>query len=185
MKLENIEEKVEIPEGVSLEISGKTVKLSGEKGSLERNFRFPLIEFSKKEDNGKTYFSVFVKKYTKREKKIFGTIKAHIKNMIKGVTEGHTYKMKICSGHFPMNVSFKDNELIVKNFFGEKTPRTLKISPDVSLNLSGDIITLSGINKELLGQTASMIEKLTSRSGFDKRRFQDGIYIIEKDGKKI
>jgi len=47
--------------------------------------------------------------------------------MIRGVTEGYTYKLKICSGHFPMNVSLKGDVLEIKNFIGESVPRKLKI----------------------------------------------------------
>src|SRR3989338_7492674 len=42
---------------------------------------------------------------TKEDKKIMGSIVAHIKNMINGSQRDHTYTLKICSGHFPMNVS--------------------------------------------------------------------------------
>jgi large subunit ribosomal protein L6 len=44
---------------------------------------------------------------------------------------------------------------------------------------------VEGIDKELTSQTAALIEKLTRRPGFDKRIFQDGIFMIEKDGKPL
>ena len=48
-----------------------------------------------------------------------GTIRAHINNMIKGVTEGFTYKLKIRYAHFPMKVYVKGDEVI----FSEVSPR--------------------------------------------------------------
>ena len=47
------------------------------------------------------------------------------------------------------------------------------------------IIEVEGTDKELTSQQAASIEQLTRRPGYDKRVFQDGIYIIEKDGKRI
>jgi large subunit ribosomal protein L6 len=105
--------------------------------------------------------------------------------MIKGVQEGFTYKLKICSGHFPMSVALKGNTFEIKNFIGEKVPRTLKIKQGADVKIEGDQITVHATDKELAGTTAGAIEKLTRRPGFDKRIFQDGIYITEKDGKKL
>ena len=84
-----------------------------------------------------------------------------------------------------MNVSLKGDVLEIKNFIGEKVPRTLKIRPGASVKINGDEIVVEAINKEIAGQTAGSIEKLTKRPGFDKRIFQDGIYIVEKDGKRL
>ena len=79
---------------------------------------------------------------------IYGTFKAHIKNMIKGITEGHIYKLKVCSGHFPMNVSVNKDKLIVNNFLGEKTPRELNLKEGVAVKLEGDIILVAGKGHE-------------------------------------
>ena len=129
--------------------------------------------------------TISYEKTGKKQKTQLFTTRAHIKNMIKGVQEGYTYKLKICSGHFPMNVSLKGNKIEIKNFIGEKVPRTLILKDGAKVEIKGDIIDVSGINKEIVGQTAASIEKLTKRPGFDKRIFQDGIYIIEKPDKKI
>ena len=53
------------------------------------------------------------------------------------------------------------------------------------MKINAPEIVVEGINKELTSQTAASIEQMTRRPGFDKRIFQDGIYITEKDGKKI
>jgi len=125
-------------------------------------------------------------KSSKREKKLVNTFVAHLKNMFRGVTYGHIYKLKICSGHFPMSVAVKDNLFEVKNFIGETIPRQLEFdSKNVSVKIEGTEIIVEGVDKELTGQTAASIEKLTKRLGFDNRIFQDGIYLIEKDGKPI
>ena len=84
-----------------------------------------------------------------------------------------------------MNVSLNNDELQIKNFFGEKIPRILKIKEGADVKVEGEIITIESMDKEKAGQIAADIETLTKRSGFDRRIFQDGIYIIEKAGKEV
>ena len=114
-----------------------------------------------------------------------GTAKAHIKNMIKGVTEGHVYKMKICSGHFPMTVTVTGQELLIKNFFGEKFPRRIKFDNSVKVKVDGQEVVIESPNKDAASHCAAAIEQITKRSNFDRRVFMDGIYITHKDGKEL
>jgi large subunit ribosomal protein L6 len=104
---------------------------------------------------------------------------------MKGVTEGYTYKLRIVYSHFPMKVSTKGPEFTVDNFLGEKYPRKTKVLPGVKVEIKGNEVTVTGIDKELVGQTAANIEQLTRIKNFDLRVFQDGIYIIEKDSKPV
>ncbi|HLC99276.1 MAG TPA: 50S ribosomal protein L6, partial [Candidatus Nanoarchaeia archaeon] len=84
-----------------------------------------------------------------------------------------------------MNVSVSGNEFNVANFLGEKTPRKLKIKDGVKVKVEGEFVVVEGIRKEDAGQVAANIEILTKVKGRDRRIFQDGIYIIEKDGKQM
>lgn len=181
MSEESFKETISLPEGVSASVQDSVVAIKGTKGEVVRSFLHPRVAVSV--DNAGVSFET--KKFSKVEKKIVHTFRAHLKNMIKGAMEGHTYKLKVCSGHFPMNVSVKGQEMEVKNFIGEAVPRKLSFKDGVTVKLDGNIITVSGMNKELTGQTAASIEKLTRRNGFDRRIFQDGIYIVEKDGKSV
>ena len=181
MKVDIIEEKVELPEDVKFSYEKGMARVEGPKGSVEKRLLNPKVSIAL--DNNR--IKIFAKKATKREKKIIGSFRSHISNMIEGVQNGFVYKLKICSGHFPMSVGVKGDEFIVKNFTGERIPRVLKLKPGVDVKVEGDIVVVSSVNKELAGQTAASIEQLTRRPGYDKRIFQDGIYIIEKAGKEI
>lgn len=109
-----------------------------------------------------------------------GTIAAHIRNMIKGVTKGYTYRLKIVYAHFPMKVTVKGDTVVIENFLGERAPRYAKILPGVKVEVKGEEVIVSGIDKEKVGQTAANIELATRVRGFDIRKFQDGIYIVSK-----
>jgi len=181
MNIENFNQELEIPQGVQVKVDKGIFTVKGPKGELVRNLQSNKIEY--KVENNKIHLNI--KKASKKEKTLMYTMLAHLKNCFKGVTQGFVYKLAICSGHFPMTVAYNNNELVVKNFIGESVPRKVKLSSDVSLKIDGKTIELTGIDIEKMGITASKIEKLTSRSGFDKRRFQDGIYITEKNGKAM
>lgn len=180
MKIDLIEETVVVPEGVKVRVENKNIIVEGQKGRIERKFLSPKVQIELKDG-----IKIVAKKATKREKTIVGTYKSHIKNMIIGAESGFEYKLKICSGHFPMSVSVKNSEFIVKNFFGEKIPRVFKLKQGVDVKVQGDIILVSSVDKELAGQTAASIEQLTRRTKYDHRIFQDGIYITSKAGKEL
>ena len=141
----------------------------------------PRIEI--KENNGKIEFHA--KKITKKEKCLIGTLSGHVDNMFKGVFEEFIYMLKICSGHFPMTVAKESNFVVVKNFLGEKVPRKAKITEGVKVDIKGDEIVVSSMDKELAGQIAANIEQSTRITNRDRRKFQDGCYITVKAGKKI
>jgi len=113
------------------------------------------------------------------------TIAAHIRNMISGVKEKFTYELKICSGHFPMTVKIEGNKVIIKNFLGEKINRESKIIPGSEVEIKKEFITVKSVSKEIAGQTAANFEAATKITGRDRRVFQDGIYIINKNGKEM
>jgi large subunit ribosomal protein L6 len=175
-----IKVEIEIPEGITIEI-GELVKVKGKAGEVTKNLSNPNVKISK--DGNKIVLKAL--KSTKREQKIVNTFRAHINNMLKGANETYKYKLKICSGHFPMNVSVKGNEFIVKNFFGEKIPRVLKLNEGANVKVEGDIINVESPDKEIAGQVAASIEQLVKRTNYDTRIFQDGIWIIEKCGNEL
>jgi large subunit ribosomal protein L6 len=181
MKPDQMEYKVPMPQTVECSLVDGTITVKGAKGETKRKFVFPKIAITK-EGTDIVFRS---KKPTKREKAAIFTTEAHLKNMFKAAAEGCMYKLKICSGHFPMKVAYKNNVLEVKNFMGETVPRTLKIKPGVNVELKEPEIIVTATDLELAGQTAASIEQLTRRTNFDRRIFQDGIYITVKNGIEV
>lgn len=183
MKMDRIEERVEVGGGASAsyDLKERVLTVKGEKGELKRVLYHPAIHITV-EDGAIRFFAEHI---TLREKKRMYTFVAHAKNMVKGVTEGFTYKLKICSGHFPMSATVKDRSFEVKNFIGEKVPRVLPIKEGAEVTIDGEVVTVTGFDKEVVGQVAADIEQLTRRTGFDSRVFQDGIFITHKHEKKV
>jgi large subunit ribosomal protein L6 len=171
-----MERIVEIPNGIEVEIDNFKIKVNGPKGFLEEDFYSPLFkkDISIKKTDNKIFISTKSKR--KKVKAMLGTIEAHIKNMFKGLIEGFTVKLKIVYMHFPFTVKISGKEISINNFLGEKLPRKTKIVGDCKVEIKGDEITVTGINKDDVGQTAANLERATWIKARDRRVFQDGIF---------
>jgi len=174
-----IERTIAIPGGVSISKEGNTVKVKGPKGELSRNFADPRVIIA----IGEGEVSISCEYPRTKDKAMVGTFAAHIRNMFKGVTDGYTYTLKIVFSHFPMKVAVKDNRVEINNYLGGHDPRYADIVGGCKVKITGADVTVEGIDIEACGQTAANLEKATSRLGFDKRIFQDGIYITHKSHK--
>ncbi len=169
---------VAVPEGIDVAVKGRDVTVKGKNGAITRRLLEPRVTINV---DGKQVV-IQAHKSTKREKMYMGTIQAHITNMIKGVQEPYLYRLKVCASHFPMNVTVVGNELVVKNFLGEKVPRKIGFDADVKVKIAGDVIEVTAADIELAGRTASKFEGITFINKRDRRIFQDGIYITHKPG---
>jgi len=175
-KKSELKREAEIPQGVEVKVETGIIYMKSGKGELSKNIldKWVKIEAS----NNKIILSS--KRISKNEKRVMTSLIASIKNMLKGLSEGFKYKLKICSGHFPMSVNVEGSKLKIKNFLGEKIPREAVLLSGVKVEVKGNEISLEGSDIEKLGQTASNIEQSTRITNRDRRVFQDGIYIVEK-----
>jgi large subunit ribosomal protein L6 len=173
--------QVKIPEGAEVEIAGAMFIVKGPEGENRREFDLEKIEIKQEGD----IITVGNKNGSKKDKRRINTIAAHIKNMIDGVLKKFEYKLKVCFSHFPMTVEIKEDEILIKNFLGEKIPRKVIMPKNVEIELNKSDITLKSINKELVGQAAANFETATKIRSRDRRRFQDGIFITNKAGEEI
>jgi len=180
-KKDKIIREIGLPVDVSASVNDSLLEIKGQKGAV----KLPLKQknISVKVHSNK----IIIESHSgaKKSKKLIGSLMAHIKNMIKGSTQNHIYILKICSGHFPMNVSISNNKIVIKNFLGEKFPRVLQLKEGADVKVEGDLIYVESANKEIAGQQSADIEQLMRRPGYDTRVFQDGIYIINKDGREL
>ena len=168
--------KVKIPESVTVRIEGNLVKVTGPKGMLMREMYYPKVSLSVAERE----FTITTESGRKKILAICGTYAAHLQNMVRGVTEGYQYKMKVVYSHFPIQLKLAGDRVEVGNFLGEKRARFARIEKDVKVALGADEVTVTGIDKESVGKTAANIEHATRIRERDPRVFQDGVYIIER-----
>jgi large subunit ribosomal protein L6 len=173
-----ISETLEIPSGISCEYSKGVLQCSKDSVTLKRNLSLPRIKITVQGN------SILLEsdKANRNENKYIKTFKAHILNLFSGLNEKFSYRLEAVNVHFPMTLKLDGNTLLINNFLGEKIPRKAKIISNVHVDLKGNVITVTSHDKDAAGQTAGNIEKATRVKGYDRRVFQDGIYITQKPG---
>jgi large subunit ribosomal protein L6 len=174
-------QRVEIPEGIKVDVDGAKVIVEGKEGKNEREFKIANLTLEKKGNE----IIIGNKKASKKEKRQMNSIAAHIRNMFKGIQEKFEYRLKVCFSHFPITVEVKGNEAIIKNFLGEKTPRKAKIPAGAEMKVEKDVIIIKSHDVEIAGQAAANLETATRIAKRDRRVFQDGIFITSKAGEEI
>ena len=171
--------ELQIPDDVTADVDHLDLTVEGPNGAVTRRLWYPdvsvdvedeMVVISSDADDAKTTATV-------------GTFESHVQNMFHGVTEGWEYEMEVFYSHFPMQVNVEDGAVVIENFLGEKAPRRTTIHGDTDVSVDGEELTISGADKEAVGQTAADIEQLTKVSGKDTRVFQDGVYITQKPRK--
>lgn len=166
-------ESIKTPDGIEVSVEGMVVTVSGPKGKISRDFAHSKLKISKKD-------SEIILESPSKGKRLtaeVGTIASHIRNMFKGVTEGHVYNMKVIYAHFPITVKVAGKDVLIENFMGERSKRVAKILGNVKVTVQGDELILEGIDKEEVGQTAANIHTATHVRKLDPRVFQDGVYL--------
>jgi large subunit ribosomal protein L6 len=168
--------RVEIQEGVEVDVDGRVVTVKGEQGTLTRDFSHAPVSIRLEGDR----IEVQTRWPRKREEALVGTIKSHIQNMITGVTKGFTYKLKIVFSHFPISVKVREKTVAIENFTGERSPRLARIVGNTKVTVKGEDVIVQGIDIEDVSQTAANIQRATKVKKKDPRVFLDGIYVYER-----
>jgi len=172
-----LENLVDVPHGVEANVEGKKVTINGKRGSITKDFWHTTLNIDLQDGR----FRVWTESSRKREQAVVNTIAAHLKNMIKGVEEGFTSKLKLVYVHFPISVKVENKQVAIQNFVGERNPRYAKIVGDTEVKVQGDDIVISGIDIEAVSQTAANIQQASKIRRKDLRKFVDGVYVYVKE----
>ena len=168
---------IQIPEGVEVKIEDNLISVRGPKGELSRKIR-PEV---KVEIKGKE-IRVLPQKEINVTKAIWGLTRALIFNIIKGVTSGFEKKLEMQGIGF--NASVQEEELILNVGFSH--PVKIKVPQGLNISVEKNIITVSGIDKELVGQTAATIRKVKPAEPYKGKGIRYlGEIIKRKVGKKV
>jgi large subunit ribosomal protein L6 len=173
-------EEIEIPAGVTAEVSGAKVSVSGSKGKVERAFKLGRVRLEKA--GNKVIVSIDAPR--RKEKALYGSISGHVRNMLDGAAKGYEYKLVTFYSHFPISVAVDKGKVMIKNFLGEKAPRYADIVGDTKVEVKGQEIFVRGANVEAVGQTAANMVIATRVKRRDPRVFADGIFIATREGAK-
>lgn len=184
MKYIQTDQVLEVPEGVTVNIKSRVVKVTGPRGSLTKNLKHIDVTFNKLNKN---QVRITVHNGDRKHVAALRTVNSLISNLITGVTKGYKYKMRYVYAHFPINVNVVENDgakyIEIRNFLGDKKVRQVPVREGVSIEFSAnqkDEIVLSGNSVENVSQNAADIQQICRVRNKDIRKFLDGIYVSEK-----
>lgn len=148
---------VKIPEGVEIKIDkGNIVTVKGPKGELQQKVH-PDISVEQKDGE-----IVFVRPTEqRRHKALHGLSRALVQNMVIGVTNGYEKKLELVGVGFKADSQGNLLNLSVgySHDIAFDIPEELKVVTE-TLKGKNPTVTLSGTNKQLIGQVASKIRSL-------------------------
>lgn len=184
---------IEIPEGVEVKINGNLVVIKGPKGEQYLKVR-PEIKVEIKDytplhrppapDAGPSgkILVVAPRIETKKTKAFWGLTRSLLANKILGVIKGYKKKLVIEGLGFKANVEGENLILQV----GFTHPVKIKPSEGIKFLVDKNIITISGINKELVGQVAAKIRKVRPPDPYKGKGIKYlGEIVKRKPGKKV
>jgi large subunit ribosomal protein L6 len=169
-------QEINIPAGVKVAQSGNTWTVTGPKGSISKIFRDDIvITVADKTIN------LNIKRNDKFSQSLWGTYASHLKNMIKGVETPYQKKLILEGIGFKSEVKGKELHFAL----GFSHPVIVKIPDTITATAEKNIITISGIDKELVGSFTAAIRALKKPEPYKGKgiRYEDEV-IRRKQGKK-
>jgi large subunit ribosomal protein L6 len=178
---------IKVSQGTEIKIEGDTIKVKGSKGEL--SFDLPSeIKAEMKEDNilispknKKAEQNESAVKKAKETNALWGLTRALIFNMVKGVTEGFEKKLEIQGVGY--KASMQGNKLVMQ--LGFSHPIEMETPEGIELKVEKNIIIVSGIDKQKVGQTAAKIRDFKKPEPYKGKGIRyEGEKVRRKAGKK-
>ncbi len=169
---------VQIPSGVTIEIGGNKITVKGPKGELEKDIH-PKIKVEKIENE------IIVNKTdeTKESQSLHGLSRSLIANMVEGVTKGFEKKLEIVGVGYRAKVS--GSKITLNLGFSHPVEYTADKSIEFKMDEEKkNIITISGIDKQLVGEVAAKVRSFRKPEPYKGKgiRYIDE-YVARKAGK--
>lgn len=167
---------ITIPSGVEVTFTDGVLVVKGAKGTLSRPMNQKHVAVEIKDGD-----IVLTPQDTDQAPALWGTYASHAKNMMTGVAEGFTKVLEIEGVGYRSEV--KGNTLVLNMGFSH--PVEMEIPDGLFCAVEKNVITITGIDKDALGQFAANVREVRPPEPYKGKgiRYQ-GEFIIRKQGKK-
>ena len=169
-------QQLQIPANVEVSYADGVFKVKGPLGTLSKTFKDVvaitidggMITFAQK---GEDPFA----------RAIWGTYASHVKNMLHGVVTPYTKKLILEGVGFKSEVKGKELHLAL----GFSHPVIVAIPEGLTVTAEKNLITITGIDKEMVGEFAASTRALKKPEPYKGKGFRyDDEVIRRKQGKK-
>jgi large subunit ribosomal protein L6 len=168
--------ELEVPKGVDVKVASGFVRVKGPKGELSKSIH-PRI--SVQVENGRV--RVGRSSEDKADKALHGMVRNEIKNMVEGVSQGYERVLEITGVGFRAQVQGK--KLLMSLGYTHQIEFPLPSGIDAAIDKQ-TVVTLRGVDKQLVGQTAAKIRAMREPEPYKGKGVKyAGERIIRKEGK--
>lgn len=143
---------INIPDGVDFKVEGGVVIIKGPKGELRQELH-PKVQVV---IDGKTASIKISDESDKSQRALWGLFGSLVQNMVEGVTKGFEKKLEI--NGVGMKAAVNGRKLILNVGFSH--PVEYNMIDGIQIAVEGNVISVTGINKQLVGETAAQIRKI-------------------------
>jgi large subunit ribosomal protein L6 len=168
---------VELPDGVKVEHQGSTVLVTGPKGKLTQ-----VIHPEMAITIGDGVLTVERPSDSRQHRSLHGLTRSLVNNMVVGVSEGYTRVLRVEGVGYRASL---EGEALVLNV-GYSHPIRFDPPKDITFSVEdrSKTITVSGIDKQLVGEIAAQIRKTRPPEPYKGKGIRyDGEYVRRKAGK--
>lgn len=167
---------IDVPQGVKVEIQGNKITINGPKGTLD--FMCVSEVAIKMAEN---VILVEKKGTSRKASAIWGTTNKLISNMVKGVVDGFEERLELNGVGFRMALQGKKLNMAL----GFSHPVEIAIPEGLEVKIEDNIMIVSGIDKQRVGQFAAEIRRLKPAEPYKGKGFRyAGEIVRRKEGKK-
>lgn len=163
---------IDIPQGVEVNVTGTELTVKGPKGELKQEIH-PHVSYDIKDKE----ISINVKNpEVKGDRSLWGLFGSLTRNMIEGVTQGFQRKLEVNGVGF--RVALSGNKLVLN--LGFSHPVEYILPKGVSGEVDKNVIILSSIDKQLIGETAAQIRRIKKPEPYKGKGIKYAEEIIKK-----
>jgi len=167
-----------ISENVEVKIEDRNVIIKGPRGEISQEIPEEIL--IKKEDNK---ILVSPKRKSKNIQALWGLIRALLRNHLEGVSSGFEKKLELRGIGYRASLEDKN---ILKLEVGFSHPVKIEIPSQLSISIEKNIINISGIDKQKVGEFAAKIRKVRPPEPYKGKGIRYfGEVVRKKASKKI
>ena len=168
---------IEIPDAVEIKMEKRLVKIKGPKGEISKEIPLDIgIEIKDKE------ILLNPKRKTKKSGALWGLTRSLLYNDVQGVTEGFKKELELIGIGYRASVE-KEKLLVLEVGFSHKVE--IEVPEGIDVSVKKNIITISGIDKQKVGEVAAKIRKVRPPEPYKGKGIRYvGEKVRRKEGKK-
>lgn len=166
-----------VKDGVTVTVNGQEVTVVGSKGTMTHVVPSGIVVIV---EDGKILVKQDEKVNKEETKALWGLTRALLANITKGVSVGVEKKLELTGVGYRAQASGSELTLSV----GYSHPVKIKAPQDITFNVADNVVTVSGIDKAMVGLIASRIRAVRPPEPYKGKGIKyQGEYIRKKAGK--